>query len=167
MFHTIEEFVAAWQGLTTGTQQLMDAMTDPSLDQPVADDHRTLGRVAWHIVQTIPEMLLNTGLRAEGPAEDAPVPASAQAIADAYRATSASLLEQIQNEWTDASLEVEDDLYGQKWKRGYTLTALLHHEIHHRGQMSVLLRQAGIRVPGTYGPAKEDWASMNMEAPAI
>jgi uncharacterized damage-inducible protein DinB len=28
--------------------------------------------------------------------------------------------------------------------------------------MTVLMRQAGLRVPGIYGPAKEDWASMNM-----
>ena len=50
-------------------------------------------------------------------------------------------------------------MYGQRWTRGFTLHALLEHQIHHRGQMTVLMRQAGLRVPGIYGPAREDWAS--------
>jgi uncharacterized damage-inducible protein DinB len=37
------------------------------------------------------------------------------------------------------------------------------HQCHHRGQMTVLMRQAGQKVPGIYGPAKEEWSSMGME----
>jgi uncharacterized damage-inducible protein DinB len=44
---------------------------------------------------------------------------------------------------------------------------MLENEIHHRGQMTVLMRQAGLKVPGVYGPAKEDWAAMGMPAPAV
>ena len=53
-------------------------------------------------------------------------------------------------------------MYGQEWARGMVLSVLMVHQTHHRGQMTVLMRQAGLRVPGIYGPAKEDWASMNM-----
>jgi uncharacterized damage-inducible protein DinB len=28
--------------------------------------------------------------------------------------------------------------------------------------MTVLMRQAGIKVPGVYGPAKEEWAAYGM-----
>ena len=31
--------------------------------------------------------------------------------------------------------------------------------------MTVLMRQAGLTVPGVYGPAKEEWAVAGMEAP--
>jgi hypothetical protein len=31
----------------------------------------------------------------------------------------------------------------------------------------VLLRQAGIKVPGFYGPAKEDWKQYGMTAPEV
>jgi len=31
----------------------------------------------------------------------------------------------------------------------------------------VLMRQAGLRVPGVYGPAKEEWESYGMEPPLI
>ena len=41
---------------------------------------------------------------------------------------------------------------------------LINHQNHHRGQMTVLMRQAGLTVPGVYGPAKEEWATAGMEA---
>jgi uncharacterized damage-inducible protein DinB len=81
----------------------------------------------------------------------------------AWHLASRSLLAQVKR-WDDARLEVEDDMHGQRWARGFTLTALLEHQIHHRGQMTVLMRQAGLRVPGIYGPAREDWASMGIPA---
>jgi uncharacterized damage-inducible protein DinB len=58
-------------------------------------------------------------------------------------------------------------MYGEKWKRGVTLTVLVTHQAHHRGQMTVLMRQAGLRVTGVYGPAREEWAGMGMSAPEI
>lgn len=167
MYRRVADFLEQYRQLSEGTQKMLDALTDASLAQPVADGHRTLGRIAWHLAQTVPEMLARTGLATEGPAEDAPVPASAKAIADAYRTASRSALEQVRTHWTDETLEVEDEMYGSRWKRGFTLTAFVEHEIHHDGQMSVLMRQAGLRPPGIYGPAKEDWAKMNMAPPAV
>jgi uncharacterized damage-inducible protein DinB len=77
------------------------------------------------------------------------------------------LLEQVTRHWNDGTLEVEDDMYGEKWKRGLTLAILVNHESHHRGQMTVLMRQAGLKVPGVVGPAKEEWAQYNMPAPEV
>ena len=74
-------------------------------------------------------------------------------------------METIAAAWTDEVLLDTDDLYGQTWPRGLTLSVLLRHEAHHVGQMTVLLRQAGATVPGVCGPAKEEWASMGREAP--
>jgi uncharacterized damage-inducible protein DinB len=31
--------------------------------------------------------------------------------------------------------------------------------------MTVLMRQAGLRVPGVYGPSQEEWSQFGMEAP--
>lgn len=165
MFRRIEDFLKSYAFESQGTQKMLDALTDASLGQRVADGHRTLGNAAWHIVTTVPEMMGQTGLHVTGPDQKAPTPASAKDIADAYRTVNESLAEQIKSQWTDETLDVVDDLYGEKWPRGITLACLINHEIHHRGQMTVLMRQAGLRVPGIYGPAKEDWATMGMEAP--
>jgi len=58
-------------------------------------------------------------------------------------------------------------MYRSKWSRGFTLHCLGDHETHHRGQMSILMRQAGLVVPGVMGPAKEEWEKMGMQAPEI
>ena len=65
-----------------------------------------------------------------------------------------------------ATLEELDDMYGQQWPRGLTLAILLNHEIHHRAQMTVLMRQAGLVVPGVFGPSKEEWGEYGMNAPS-
>jgi uncharacterized damage-inducible protein DinB len=146
---------------------MLAALTDSSLGQSVARDHRTIGRMAWHITQTIPEMLARTGLKIDGPGEKDPVPSSAKTIKDAYDKAAASLLEQVTGNWKDDTLMLEDDMYGENWKRGSTLTSLIHHQIHHRAQMTVLMRQAGLNVPGIYGPSRDEWAQYNAPPPEI
>lgn len=167
MFTTLDEFLAIWQSECEATQHLFDALTDASLAQPVAADHRTLGRLAWHIAQTIPEMMGHTGLQLDGPGEHDPVPASAQVIATAYRTAAAALTSAIETQWTNDTLAEIDDMYGERWSRGRTLDALLLHQVHHRGQLTVLMRQAGLPVIGIYGPSRDDWGSMGLEPPAI
>jgi len=168
MFNTIQEFIQSWKTEAKTTERVMDALTDESLSQSVADGHRTLGKMSWHIVTTIPEMMGHTGLKLNDMLNpETPVPTKAAEIVGAYKAVSAAMVEEITSNWNDESLNVEDEMYGEKWERRFTLTALLQHQIHHRGQMTVLMRQAGIRVPSIYGPAKEDWQTFGMEAPEV
>ncbi len=167
MFRKVDDFISAYTSDLAMTKKYMAALTDESLGQSVADGHRTLGRVAWHLAQTIPEMMAKTGLAAEGPGESDPVPATAAEIATAHATAADSLLAQVREHWTDETLETEDEMYGSKWSRGFTLHCLTDHECHHRGQMSILMRQAGLAVPGVMGPAKEEWEKMGMQAPEI
>ena len=167
MFTTCDEFLAIWQSERDATQQLVDALTDASLAQSVAADHRTIGRLAWHIAQTIPEMMGHTGLQLDGPGEHDPVPASAKAIADGYRTAAASLEAQLSAQWTNETLAEVDDMYGERWSRGRTLDVLRLHQVHHPGQLTVLMRQAGLPVIGVYGPSRDDWGGMGMDPPAI
>ena len=167
MIHSIEDFTTLWKQESDETQKVLDAITDASLAQSISADHRTLGRIAWHITGTVREMMERTGLHVDGAEEDAPVPTSAKVIAQTYAKSAKSLLEQVAKQWADASLTVKDEMYGEQWARGTTLQVLILHQVHHRGQATVLMRQAGLRVPGVYGPAKEDWAQWKMEPPAI
>lgn len=167
MFTSIADFERAWTQESGGTQKLLDQLTDASLAQEITDGHRTLGRIAWHIVTTIPEMLSQTGLSLSSIDHKAPVPAAADEIKRAYATASKELLEAVKATWNDDALQVEDELYGEKWKRGLTLAILVNHEIHHRGQMTVLMRQAGLVFPGVYGPAKEEWAGFGAQPPEI
>jgi uncharacterized damage-inducible protein DinB len=165
VFRRIEDFVRIWNSERDATLKVFAALTEPALVQPVAPGGRTLGRLAWHIVLTVPEMMGHAGLAVAGPAEDAPQPARAEMVS-AYTESSARLVEAVRASWTDAMLEESIPMYGEQWRRGDVLTALVAHQTHHRGQMTVLMRQAGLTVPGIYGPAREEWASMGMSAPA-
>jgi uncharacterized damage-inducible protein DinB len=164
MYRKIDDFVRDWSYDVETTTKLFGNLTDASLGQKVSEDGRTLGFLAWHIVVTMGEMPGHVGLKIDAPAEDAPVPDRAAAIADAFARTAASLKDAVVSNWTDETLLVEDDMYGDLWKRGQTLLYLIFHQAHHRGQMTVLMRQAGLPVVGIYGPAKEEWAAMGMPA---
>lgn len=167
MFVTIEGFKTTWGHHSGETKKLMSVLSDKSLKQPVGEGLRDIGRLAWHITQTIPEMAGHTGLKVDGPGEKEPVPSKAAEIAWAYSKAADSLMKQVVDNWDDKSLQKEDDMYGQTWKRGLTLRILIDHEIHHRGQLTVLMRQAGLKVPGMYGPSKEDWEALGMEPPEV
>ncbi len=95
------------------------------------------------------------------------MPARAADVVSAYESSSRSLLAEIGARWDDAALLAEDEMYGDKWARGFTLLALVMHQAHHRGQMTVLMRQAGLKVPGVYGPALEEWSAFGAPAPEI
>jgi uncharacterized damage-inducible protein DinB len=167
VIHTITEFEHIWTPEMEATQKVLKHITTASMETAASPLHRTLGRIGWHITTSIPEMMARTGLNFPDFNVEAPVPASAKEIFGAYTTVSVRLLEQIKATWSDGSLSEEDDMYGQKWPRAKTLQALVFHQIHHRGQMTVLMRQAGLRVPGLYGPSLEEWSAFGMQPPAV
>jgi uncharacterized damage-inducible protein DinB len=162
MYRTIDDFLADWSRESEGTFKLFSALTDESLSRKVSPEGRTLGFIAWHIVLSLGEMGARAGLAFDGPPEDAPEPARAADIAKTYGRTAAALLDAVKAAWTDASLDEEVNMYGEMWKKGFILSVLVRHEVHHRGQMTVLMRQAGLRVPGLCGPSREEWAQFGM-----
>lgn len=164
MFRKIQDFLGSWAYETEATIRLFQQLTDDSLNQKVYPEGRTLGRIAWHIVQTLPEMGGRASLTIRGPGEGDPVPVVAADITGHFKEAAESLAHQIQTLWGDNDLDVEDDMYGEMWPRGKTLAALLNHQTHHRGQMTVLMRQAGLSVPGVYGPSREEWDAYGMPA---
>ncbi len=167
MFSRLKDFETVWIQEFHKTQKVFKHIPDKALGQAVGKDGRSLAQLAWHITVTIPEMMSQTGIAVSGPAPADPVPQSMMEIRQAYERAGLSVLEEIKSKWTDATLEVSDAMYGQMWKRSYTLAVLVFHQIHHRAQMTVLMRQAGLPVPGLYGPAREEWAQWGMPVPLI
>lgn len=166
MFHRIDEFLASYREMAEGTVRIFEALTDGNIYQSVTGGHRTLGQIGWHIVCTVPEMMNRVDLGLGSVDPDAPPPRSATGIRSAYVKVSAELEAAVSGQWDDDTLQVSDRMYGEEWRRGRTLAVLIRHEVHHRGQMTVLLRQAGQKVPGVCGPAKEEWADHGLQAPA-
>lgn len=167
MFKTIEEFLINWGHESGSTQKILDTLTDKSLEQEVSPEDRTLGRIAWHIVTTLGEMTSQAGLDFETNRHDTAVPKAATEIAEAYRSSNEAMVAAIKVQWTDESLAHLKEMYGEQWSIGTVLAVLTAHQTHHRGQMTILMRQAGLRVPGVYGPSREEWAEFGEQAPVV
>jgi len=112
-------------------------------------------------------MMAKAGLTVAGPTEHEAVPITAVLISSAYRTAATSLVEQLHAHWTDTTLSEMDDMSGERRSRAQTLAILISHQTHHRGLLTVLLRQAGLPILGIYGPTREEWAGWGTPAPAI
>jgi uncharacterized damage-inducible protein DinB len=163
MYSRLIDFLNDWKYESESTIKMFSNLTDESLTKNFNDEIRTAGRIAWHIVTSVGEMAHRTGLKFKTADEKAPIPKIANEIVDVYKQASDNMIKEIKEKWNDESLKVEDDMYGQKWARGKTLGVLVTHQIHHRAQLTVVMRLARLKVPGIYGPAKEEWAGYGME----
>lgn len=162
MLRTVSDFIFTWKQENESTLKILRGLTADSLEQRVTPAGRTLGQLAWHLATAVSEMGSAAGLPVA--ATSGPAPTEPAGIAAVYERDAAALAAAVQANWTDAQLDEEIPMYGEHWKRGTTLGILIGHEIHHRGQMTVLMRQAGLKVPGVYGPAYEEWAAMGLPA---
>jgi uncharacterized damage-inducible protein DinB len=155
MIRTINDFLDRWRDEKTATLKVFSCLTNESLQQAIPGG-RTLGRLANHIVETLTELPAEAGL---------PLQAkyitygTVNELVAAYELDADLVAESVSVNWNDGMLEDDMPMYGQSWKNGITLWALIAHQAHHRGQMTVLMRFAGLKVPGVYGPSKEEWVA--------
>lgn len=163
MYHKISDFISDWNHESETTLKLFQNLTDEFLDKKFNENVRAAGRLAWHITITIPEMVQRTGLSFDAVDDKAPVPATAKEICAEYKKVSDSMIAAIKKNWTDTSLEEEVEMYGEMWKNGKTLSSLVKHQAHHRGELIVVMRLAGLKVVGPYGPSKEEWINYGMQ----
>jgi uncharacterized damage-inducible protein DinB len=163
MYNKINDFLADWKFESETTVKILSALTDKSLTQKVYDEGRTLGYLSWHLAVTISEMFeqakINLGIKLDELNE----PDSSKEILDSYKKVNDVLVKYLSENWKDENLPEELPMYGQTWKKGAVLDSLIKHQTHHRGQITVLMRQAGLAVPGIYGPSKEEWKNMGMK----
>jgi len=163
MYYKLSDFIEEWKYESEATIKILSNLTDASLTKNSGENIRTPGRLAWHIVTSIGEMAHRTGLIFETVDENAAIPSTAKEIVDEYQRASERMVKEISEIWKDETLLLEDDMYGEMWKKGKTLAVLITHLIHHRGQLTIVMRHAGLKVPGVYGPAKEEWANYGMQ----
>ena len=162
MYRTIDDFINDWKTEEKATLKLFSKVDDKHLSTKVSENIRSLGRLAWHITQTITWLCAETGLTESDTLEKKPLPGTMNKISDTYKKQSEFLLNGIKNNWNDESLTEKIEMVGEKWERGRTLNMLITHQAHHRGQMTILMRLQGLKVPGIYGPSKEEWSNYGM-----
>ncbi len=164
MYRKIEDFITDWGYESESTLKMLKNISTEALNKKDNDNVRSIARLTWHITITMSEMLGKAGLSVTGPDEHSEPPAKIEEIISAYESSAKSVAEQVKKNWNDTGLTEEVNMYGDNWKKGTVLAILIKHQAHHRGQLTVLMRQAGLKVPGVYGPSKEEWAVFNIPA---
>ncbi|NRD77293.1 DinB family protein [Bacillus sp. BRMEA1] len=167
MYITIADFMKEWHREAMLTQKVLDGLTDDSLNHQVYPEGRSLGRIAWHFTTNIPEYLAHFGLKIDRVENAEDIPASAKIVAETFKNISAQAATAIESQWTDDSLKQIQTAFGRQESNATILMGLIKHIIHHRGQVTVLMRQAGLKPFGVYGPPKEDWIHLGVENPPL
>lgn len=162
MYRVVNDFLEDWKYESDATLKIFNNITDKSLNKVVISDGRSIRDIAWHITTALGEMLGRTGMVIENFNEHAPSPEKIEEIISDYTRFSKNVEEFVKTNWSDESLLEEANMYGEMWKKGKVLSVLVGHQAHHRAQLTVLMRQAGLKVPGVYGPSKEEWEAYGM-----
>lgn len=157
MYRTKEDFLLDWDQAVNGTVNVLEALTDDKLNQAIVEGHNTLGWLGWHLATALGFFGGQIGLQVEPVGGPNDVPTTAAEIVTAYKKSAADVKESVAA-LTDEQLLETVESFGSQVPRGALLRSMIDHQTHHRGQMTVLLRQAGLKVPGVMGPTKEDQA---------
>ena len=162
MFRKLEDFYAVWNYESECTLKMFEAISADRFKNTGSENIRSIARLAWHITESIAEMLNHAGLPLDGISDASNETNDLAKLISEYKKSSASLIAKLKANWSDDILDEKVNMYGDMWEKGQVLSVLIRHQSHHRGQLSILLRQEGLVIPGMYGPTKEEWIAMGL-----
>lgn len=165
MLNSIADVVKLTLYETATTKKLFAALTENIMQQPKIANVNTIGSIAWHIIRGRIRLLKRMGLNLNGMAEPASN-GSVEELRTLYNTVTDTELSEIPKVWTDESLTETVRIFGSMdVPRDYALYLNFRHEIHHRAQITTLLRIQGIEPPGLSGPAQSEWEKAGIPEP--
>jgi len=154
MYRVAEDFVQDWAIASKGALKVMQAIPDDKMGVAIIEDHNSLGWLSWHLIQVAGAFGHFAGLQIPAPGPDMKQPETMAEITDMYEQVREAYKKEAAT-LTEEQLLEEVPALGGTMKRGALLRLVITHQTHHVGQMTVLLRQAGLSVPPVMGPTKE------------
>lgn len=149
------------------TRKVLDAVPAERLDWQPHEKSMSLGRLAGHVAETpswAPSMM-------EDEMDFAGVADSWKPFIPAGKTDLMQGFERNVKDFEKLLAGRQDDFMNGTWTARHgdqvvmamprhtaLRTTLVHHVIHHRGQLTVYLRLLGVPVPGTYGPTADEAA---------
>lgn len=154
MYRDIEDFIEDWDNSSGGTLQVIKAITNDKMNQSITEEHNSLGWLAWHLIGSTGFFGGLVGLSIPAPGRGEAAPSDVAEIVSKYEQVAQAIKEEA-SKLTNSQLVEEISGFAGPTTRGKLLRGLIDHQTHHRGQMTVLLRQANLNVPPIMGPTKE------------
>lgn len=158
----IDSFLQELEHEAHTTRRVLERVPDNQLGWRPHKKARTLGELALHVAAT-PGAVARLAMQSEIPPPEFadPVPSSASELIPALD-ESVATARQLLGKMDDATL---NGMWRMK-RNGQEVMAIpraallrsimLNHWYHHRGQLSVYLRQLGVAVPSIYGPSADE-----------
>ena len=166
MYRCVDDFLKDYCEEAAEAQKNWDALTNAALKVSAGEGFWTIKEHLWHIASIWQYVFVNDlKLWPEDERLDQ-TPNNAKTLACFYHEQVDKVCNWIKKNWSDEDLAVEVELWGMKMTQGKLLWEMVKHEAHHRGQIFTLMRLAGVRVHGIYGPSKDEVTAMAASAGA-
>lgn len=163
----LDHFRTLWDAEFEKTMELLRALPLDQYDFRPDPEGRSLGEMAWHLAEI--DACLTFGITAGrfSFADEPPNlerPKEIGLLAPGYELIHQEAMARLAD-MDDARLDDEVTFFDGRILtiRDVLWVELLHHLVHHRGQLTLLCRQSGGAPPGLFGPNREAMRAM-MEA---
>ncbi|HEX6464604.1 MAG TPA: DinB family protein [Vicinamibacterales bacterium] len=158
----LDLFLESWDREAAKTVRLLKALPPTQYDFRPDPKGRSLGELAWHLAEG--DAYISVGIAGgkfdfQVKPPDIERPRTVEALAPGYERVHRAAVDRVRKlkpEDLDRSI---DFFSGPRTIRELLWESILFHAIHHRAQMTVLIRLAGGEVPGLYGPNREETAA--------
>jgi uncharacterized damage-inducible protein DinB len=159
---TVEELIQELEQETHATRRVLERIPEDYLDWRPHPKSQSLGQLAMHVA-TIPGALAEVSMRPFDVGTSIPRP-SAESVDQLLETLSRSVAQAIEilRSMGDRGLAAQwQMLDGERelWalpRGAFLRTTMLNHWYHHRGQLTVYLRQLGVPLPAVYGDSADE-----------
>jgi uncharacterized damage-inducible protein DinB len=162
--HDLERFMKTWEFESRVTAKLLRSLPPSQYDFRPDAGGRSLGELAWHLAEIDAYMTFGIEQGKFDPGSRPPGierPKTIEALAPGYERVHAEAVARARK-FKPEDLDREITFFdGRPMKASDILwLPLMHHLIHHRGQLVLMARLAGGVPPGIYGPTREETEAM-------
>ena len=159
----LDRFFATWDYETQGTLKLLRALPKEKYDFRPDPEGRSLGELAWHLAEGDAYITqgIDTGVFfGDVKPEHVERPRTIEAVVSGFELVHKDAVARMKK-LTVADLDRKVNFFNTPMDiRDIMWSYIIHHAVHHRGQLSLLCRLAGGQPPGLYGPNREEMAAM-------
>lgn len=163
----LQGFFATWSREADETVALLRTIPEGQYDYRPVPGWRSIGEMAWHLAEGDAYTALLVAQGKLDPTDRPPGverPREVAALASGYARVHADARARLGN-LTPADLPKKLKYFdGSERSVSHVLwEGILYHHLHHRGQLSLMIRMAGGAPDGMYGPNLEETAKMRAQ----